>query len=150
MLSTSFFHVAMVVPSLEDALDHLGASLGLVWAPTVETEVPAGDRLVPLRFAYSAEAPHLEVIEEAPGSVWVRNPYSNLHHIGFWADGLEGERDRLVGAGCPLEVAGFGGEPDRTALYTYHTDPLGLRVELINAALRPVMEEGFASARGRP
>jgi len=139
----------MVVPRLEEALDHLGSTLGLVWTPVVETDAPVGGgRLVPIRFAYSAEPPHLEVIEEAPGSVWVCNPHSNLHHIGFWADGLEGERDRLVASGCPLEIAGIAPEPDRTALYTYHADPLQLRVELVNAALRPLMEEGFAAARG--
>jgi len=148
VLSSSFFHVGMVVPRLEEALDHLGATLGLVWTPVVETDVPVGNSAVPLRFVYSAEPPHLEVIEEAPGSVWVCNPHSNLHHIGFWADGLEGERDRLVASGCPLEIAGIAPEPDRTALYTYHADPLQLRVELVNAALRPLMEEGFAAARG--
>ena len=147
MLSTSFFHVAMVVPRLEEALDHLSATLGLVWTPVIETDVPVGDRLIPLRCVYSGEPPHLEVIEEAPGSVWVCNPYSNLHHVGFWADGLEGERDRLVASGCPVEIAGVGPEPDRTAVYTYHADPLGVRVELINAALRPLMEEAFAAAR---
>jgi hypothetical protein len=152
VLSTSFFHVGIVVPRLEEALDHLGATLGLRWAPTTETDVPVasadGARLVPLRMVYSVEPPYVEVIEEVQGTVWVVNPYSNLHHIGFWADSLEGERDRLVASACPLEISGFAGEPRRTAQYTYHVDPLGVRIELVDAALRPMMEEAFRAMAG--
>jgi len=145
VLSPSHFHVGIVVPDLEPALEHLTSVLGARWAPTTETDVPVAEpdgtrRLVPLRFAYSCDAPYLEVIEEAPGSVWVCNPHSNLHHIGLWADGLEGERSRLVGGDCPVEIAGFVDETSNPAMYTYHADPLGIRIELVDAVLRPMIE----------
>jgi len=37
VLSNSFFHVGIVVPRLEEALEHLSAALGLIWAPINES-----------------------------------------------------------------------------------------------------------------
>ena len=152
MLSQTFFHVGIVVARLEESLEHLAATLGVRFAPTtvVDSPVLAADgtrTAVPLRFAYSLDAPHLEVIEEVPGSVWVCNPHSNLHHIGYWAEDFGGEHRRLVGSHCPVEIAGWAGADPDPALYTYHADPLGIRVELVDAALRPLMEAGWEAAR---
>ncbi len=151
MLDTSFFHVGIVVPRLEEALDRLGTTLGLRWGGVTETELglqaPDGARTtVPLRMVYSVAPPYVEVIEEVVGSPWECNPYSNLHHIGFWADGLAASHDHLLGSGCPLEVAGYAGDVV-PAVYAYHRDPLGVRVELVDAAVRPLMEAALASGR---
>ena len=153
MLTESFFHVGVIVPRLEAGLDHLSNILGLSWMPVTETQVPVTDwdtgvdHHVALRFAYSVEDPHLEVIEEVPGSVWVCNPGSNLHHIGFWSDDLPTESSRLHASTCPIEIAGYASSSERPALYTYHADSLGIRVELIDSGLRAIMEAGFAEAR---
>jgi hypothetical protein len=163
VLSSSFFHVGIVVPRLEAALEHLTTTLGVSWMPIIETEVPVSigdtgvDGHVSLRFAYSVEDPHFEVIEEAPGSVWVCNSGSpgvfttgsNLHHIGFWADDLPTDSRRLQASMCPVEIAGFTDSSARPALYTYHADLLGVRIELVDGALRAGMEAGFAEARAR-
>jgi len=155
VLSSSLFHVGVIVPRLESGLEHFSSVLGLSWMPIIETEVPVSggdggpDRVVALRFAYSVEDPHLEVIEEAPGSVWVCNAGSNLHHIGFWAENLPAESRRLEASRCPVEIAGFTDSAERPALYTYHADPLGVRIELVDAGLRAGMEAGFAEARSR-
>ena len=94
MLDKSFYHVGIVVPRLEEALDHLAATLGVRFGAVTEVdfavEDPAGrTTTVPLRMVYSAEPPFIEVIEEVAGTPWVCNPHSNLHHIGFWAEGLQ-------------------------------------------------------------
>jgi len=150
VLSASYFHVGVVVPALEDALDRLSSVIGARWGPVTESDLVAQDArgrraTVPLRLVYSTTAPYLELIEEAPGTVWVCNPYSNLHHIGFWADGLPAAHDHLVASACPLELAGVGGaEADAAAavpaMFTFHRDPLGVRFELLDAAVRPMME----------
>ncbi|HVM67574.1 MAG TPA: VOC family protein [Acidimicrobiales bacterium] len=151
MLDKSFFHVGIVVPRLEEALDHLGATLGLRWGAVTETELPFegadGTRAaVPLRMVYSVEAPYVEVIEEVRGSPWECNPCSNLHHIGFWADGLAACHDHLLGSACPLEAAGYAGDVV-PAMFAYHRDPLGVRVELVDAAARPSIEAALAGGR---
>jgi catechol 2,3-dioxygenase-like lactoylglutathione lyase family enzyme len=144
MLDKSFFHVGIVVPRLEEALEHLTKALGVRWCAVTEVEMAVEDgagrpATVPLRMVYSAEPPYVEVIQEVAGTPWVCNPHSNLHHIGFWAEGLQATHDHLVASACPLEVAGAG-DGRGPQSFTYHRDPLGVRVELVDAAMRPVIE----------
>ena len=46
------------------------------------------DEVISLKLCYSTKAPHLELVEERPGTPWTCNEYSNLHHIGFFSDSL--------------------------------------------------------------
>ena len=129
MARSELYHVGIVVPDLESARDHFGLLLGLVWGPIVEGPVElrdadGNDIVVPNRICYSVEAPHIELIEETPGTVWVCNEYSNLHHIGFWSDNLVGDSVDLA----PVN-------------FTYHRDPLGVRIEHVDVNIRSVMEQ---------
>ncbi len=102
-LEATHYHVGIVVEDLESAAAQLTDLLGVTWGSISEVgqmtvRRPDGnDHVVPLRCVYSTEAPRLELIEEVPGSIWVRNEHSNLHHLGVWAEGLAGESDRLAG-----------------------------------------------------
>jgi hypothetical protein len=147
---TDMYHVGIVVPRLEDGLAHFADLFGVRWAPVMEapTSVRMADgsvATVDLRLVYSIDAPHLELIEEVPGSVWVLNPHSNIHHIGFWSGDLGGDWARLHGGGCPLEVMGDSGGSE-PLLWAYHNDPLGVRIELVDDALRAVMQAGWDDA----
>jgi hypothetical protein len=93
---TDMYHVGIVVPSLEDGQAHFADLFGVRWAPVIEapTAMRTSDGTVAtvnLRLVYSVDAPHLELIEAVPGSIWVLNPHSNIHHIGFWSDDLGGD-----------------------------------------------------------
>jgi hypothetical protein len=149
VLDKSFFHVGIVVPQLEEALGHLTNALGVRWCAVTEVDFavvgPDGQTTtVPLRMVYSAEPPYVEVIQEVAGTPWVCNPHSNLHHIGFWADGLQASHDHLVASACPLELAGAG-EGRGPQGFTYHRDAFGVRVELVDAAMRPMIEASIAA-----
>lgn len=138
------FHVGIVVPDLEAAQTRLTELLGAEWGPIVETEIHVRDgdgdeRRVPNRMCYSTAPPHLELIQEVPGTPWVCNEHSNLHHIGFFAGTLADESGRLQSAACPLELTdGEGDGPP--SMWAYHRDPLGVRVELVSHDLRAMME----------
>jgi hypothetical protein len=147
-LEDTHYHVGIVVDDLESAAAQLSDLLGVEWGSISEVgqmtvRGPDGhDRLVPLRCVYSTQSPRLELIEEVPGSIWVRNEHSNLHHIGLWADGLVAESDRLTAMQCPLQLAGVvGGEAPK--MWAYHGGELGVRIELVDAALRPTMEQSL-------
>jgi hypothetical protein len=149
---TDMYHVGIVVPDLEDGQAHFADLFGVRWGPIIEspTAIRTGDgdvSTVALRLVYSVDSPHLELIQAVPGSIWVLNEYSNLHHIGFWSDDLSGDRSRLHGSGCPLEVMGDGGSSDPLT-WTYHRDRLGVRVELVDVAIRPLMQAGWEGAAG--
>ena len=113
------YHVGIVVPDLAAAQAQLRRQLGVTWGPVLHLDAtesataPGRTSSCPPRFCYSVEAPHLELIEEVPGSVWVCNEHSNLHHIGFWSDDLPAEQrppGRASGARCS-SAAGPGTTP---------------------------------------
>ena len=85
----------------------------------------------------------LELIEELPGSVWVCNEHSNLHHIGFWSDDLTGDSAGLTRAGCPLQVCGRAGDLAPVS-FAYHRDDLGVRIEVVDTGMRDAMSFLFS------
>lgn len=145
MKPIDLYHLGVVVAQLEKGMDHFTELLGLRWTPISEVETtvhrPTGEiEVVDLRLTISADAPHIELIEAVPGSVWELNPYSNIHHIGFWSPDVPGDSQRLHGGGCPLEVMGYGGDRPRWA---YHRDDWGVRTEVLDVGVRPAMQASW-------
>ncbi|MGZ4707964.1 MAG: VOC family protein [Acidimicrobiales bacterium] len=141
---TSHYHVGIVVPDVAAAQAELSEQLGLTWGPVMHLDstdlrdVDGQDLALPTTICFSLEAPHLELIEEVPGSVWVCNPHSNLHHIGFWSDDLPGDSAHLAGSGCPLQLCGRDATT-APSQFAYHAGGLGVRVEVVDAGLREAM-----------
>jgi hypothetical protein len=138
------YHVGIVVPDVEAAQTALTGQLGVTWGPVlhldaVEYRDGAGEDVVlPTTMCYSVNGPHLELILEVPGSVWVRNEHSNLHHIGFWSDDLIADGSDLSRAGCPLQLCGRS-DDDAPVSFSYHRNDLGVRIELVDATLQETM-----------
>ncbi len=138
------YHVGIVVPDLGAARAQFSEQLGVSWGPVldlprVEYRDSSGrDLVLPTTFCYSVEEPHLELIEEVPGSVWSCNEHSNLHHIGFWSDDLPAESSRLDAIGCPLQLCGRAGE-DAPVSFAYHRNDFGVRIEVVATAMREAM-----------
>jgi len=139
-----YYHVGIVVRDLVGAQAELTRQLGTTWGPVLRldaTEVRDGtgrDLALPTAFCYSVEAPHLELIEEVPGTVWSCNEHSNLHHVGFWSDDLPGASAALTESGCPLQLCGRTGEVTPSS-WAYHGTGLGVRIEIVDAGLRDAM-----------
>jgi catechol 2,3-dioxygenase-like lactoylglutathione lyase family enzyme len=138
------YHVGIVVPDVPTARAQFAELLGITWGPTLHLEATeyrdatGADVVAPTTFCYSIEEPRIELLEEVPGSVWVRNEHSNLHHIGFWSDDLPAESARLTGGGCPLQFCGRAGA-DAPVSFAYHRNELGVRIEIVDAAMRDAM-----------
>lgn len=152
--SRAHFHVGIVVEDLEVASRRLTELLGIEWGPivrwpAVDVRDDAGnDIAVPSNIRYSAGHPSIELIEEVPGTVWVRNPHSNLHHIGFWTPTFDADSAALIGGGCPLQLAGRSGEV-APAQWVYHgIEDLGIRVELLDDGLADLMAGLFEPTDG--
>src|SRR4051794_33512882 len=133
-MSMEFSHVGIVVSDLEEAQGQLTRLLGVQWHPIRENDVPIRDhegreQMVRFRVSFSTEAPHFELIEETPGTVWVCNEHSNIHHVAYSATALADESHRLATARCPLEVTRVGEQVPDT--FAYHRDALGVRVEVM-------------------
>jgi hypothetical protein len=154
MNRSELFHVGIVVPDLDAARARLAELFGLEWGPVAENEIEirdadGNDLVVPNRICYSTAPPYLELIQEVPGTPWVCNEHSNLHHIGFFTDELVADSGGLSAAQCPLEMMdGHGVAPP--VMWAYHRDPLGVRVELVNAGMREMMEQHLFRSPNAP
>ncbi len=139
------YHVGIVVDDLPVARAHLTGLLGVTWGPVMHLDATdyrngsGADLVLPTTICYSVGDPCLELIEEVPGTVWTRNEHSNLHHIGFWSDDLAGDSIDLGTGGCPLQLCGRAGD-EAPVSFAYHRDEvLGVRLELVDAAMRDAM-----------
>jgi len=139
------YHVGIVVADITTARARLGQLLGVRWGPVMHLdEVSYRDRagtdlVLPTTMCYSTGDPCLELIQEVPDTVWVRNEHSNLHHIGFWTEQLLGDDSALAEAGCPLQLCGRDGEAAPVSFAYHREDSLGVRVELVDASMREAM-----------
>jgi glyoxalase/bleomycin resistance protein/dioxygenase superfamily protein len=139
-----YYHVGIVVPDIAAAKAELSGQLGVRWGPILHLDSAdyrdgtGADIVLPTTMCYSVDAPHLELMQEVPGSVWACNEFSNLHHIGFWSDDLGGDGAELAGSGCPMQMCGRAGA-DAPVSFAYHRSDLGVRIEIVDRAMRDVM-----------
>lgn len=131
---TDLHHVGIVVPDIEAAAADARRRYGLdvrVFEPGPYPCRIGGRDVAPVtRIALSVEGPpHLELLAEVPGSdIWKAVP--GLHHIGFVVDDLARAAEAMATSGAPVVMGGI-----REGVYpagaTYHRDPLGHIVELL-------------------
>ncbi|WP_099025149.1 VOC family protein [Mycolicibacterium palauense] len=129
------YHAGIVVADLDTAIERLTAVGGYRWTTPMAYTVPvvtaAGPMDMPFRLVYSLDAPHLEVVQEVPGTVWTSAPGNAVHHLGFWADDVEATGERLERAGYSLEVRAGGATPT----FAYYRDLLGVRIEIVERSM---------------
>jgi Glyoxalase/Bleomycin resistance protein/Dioxygenase superfamily len=142
------FHVGIVVDDFDAALAELTALFGYRWCPPLALETPVvlpdGEIMLDLQFAYTATEPRVEVIRSTPGTLWMPAQDSGLHHVGYWSDDLAADSALLDTRGYAEEARGV--DPSGSAMWAYHRSPAGPRIELVSRAIRPGLEQYWASA----
>ncbi len=144
------FHIGMLVPDVDAAMDEIGGSLGLTWARVQHTAqrsvwTPAGGLAhVALTFVYSCEGPqHIELLHGSPGSVWDPATHRGAHHVGVWSDDIPADVALFESAGWHVAAAALGPE-DGYGGFAYVAPPSGLIVELVASAAKPRFATWFA------
>lgn len=132
------YHVGMVVDDIDSAAARFTTAAGYRWTQPIEFTVSVatadGDIAVPFRFVYSIQAPHLELIQEVPGTIWTASAGSIAHHLGYWVDDIAAAAAQLERAGYRLEARPSG---DTLSTFAYYLDPSGTRIELVDRAVFP-------------
>ena len=137
--AADLYHTGIVVPDLEASMARLGAVAGYRWTAVQSADLTIrfadSERVVPLRYAYSLDAPHLELVQEIPGTPWT----AAAHHLGYFCDDVPATSKLLEDLGFAAESrAVVDGTP---ALFAYHLDPSGVRIEIVDRALIPDFAE---------
>jgi hypothetical protein len=134
--AADLYHVDLVVPDIDATARRFTSIAGYRWTKPIESTLavitPTGEHEVPLRFVYSVQAPHLELIQEVTGTIWTAQPGTATHHLGFWVDDLTGTAENLEKAGYCQEARPSGAT---LSMFAYYIDSAGSRIELVDRAL---------------
>jgi hypothetical protein len=137
------FHVGIVVDDLDAALAGLGDLFGYEWGAMfdgpVPVTLPTGPTEVPFRFVYSRNAPRVEIIQSVAGTLWEPAAGSGIHHLGYWSDDVAADAAELERRGFAAEATGT--RPDGSPSFAFHRSPTGPRIELVDRALQPGLEQ---------
>lgn len=145
----SLFKVGYLVVDLGRAMDDFGRWLGCSWTDIttspLELEAHGKRESVALRYAYSTAGPiHLELIEAQPTGYYATEAGPQLHHVGRWAVDLPAESADLARNGLALEAFGIDAAGEHPALFAFHCGDHGMRIELVDHAMRPGFESWLA------
>jgi catechol 2,3-dioxygenase-like lactoylglutathione lyase family enzyme len=156
-------HIALVVSDLERAMDEYSHGLGVEWAPSFD--MPAdlvsgsdvhegGVSFVGLRAVLPrtrvGPAP-IELIHTEPGSpaslVWgCPDGRDYVHHIAYYVEDVAAESERLRAMGWEREWYVDREGPLRMA---YHRSRHGMRIELVDAAIKSAVSDRRKSVLAR-
>lgn len=142
---TRLFHIGVVVPDLDQAMDELGTAFGYSWSTLRDIDfadlaTPNGQTKANLRVVFARPGPPwIEVIEARDESIWSASKGAALHHLAYWVDDLERESEYLASVGMSFEL-GRKDESGRLAGFAYHLNPQGGRIELVDESGRDGLE----------
>lgn len=128
------FHVGVLVPDIEQAMEEYGSSLGCSWSSImVRTDqriwtAENGQQEVHLKAVYSTRGPqYLELIEGQAGTFWDPASHRGVHHVGAWADVARVTED-LLDRGWTLLASQQSPEVGYGS-FSYVQSPTGLILE---------------------
>jgi len=150
------YHTGIVVPDLDAAMARLTALTGYRWITPLSYTLPfrtaAGSRELTSTIVYSVQGPHLELVQEVPGSPWTAAPGNSVHHLGYFTDDLAETGRMLERNGFSFEMTADVAQPSAEsdlALFAYYVDAFGTRIEIVDRALFPDWP-GFLQSMAAP
>ena len=148
-----YYHTGIVVPDLDAAMARLSALAGYRWINPLTYTLPFrtanGTRELTSTFVYSVQSPHVELLQEIPGTPWTAAPGNSVHHLGYFSDNLAESARALEDNGFSFEMTAAVSGPD-LSLFAYYIDPVGTRIEIVDRALFPDFPAFLRSAAGPP
>ena len=135
-----FYHTGVIVPDLDAAMARLSALAGYRWITPLSYTLPFrtvdGVRELTSTIVYSVQSPHIELVQEVPGTPWTAAAGNSVHHVGYFTDNLVETARALEANGFSFEMTGElpGSE---FGMFAYYVDAFGPRIEIVDRALFP-------------
>jgi catechol 2,3-dioxygenase-like lactoylglutathione lyase family enzyme len=134
------YHTGIVVPDLDAAIARFSTLGGYEWINPLSYTLPfrtaTESRELTSTIVYSVQAPHIELVQEVPGTPWTAAPGNAVHHLGYFTDDLLGSARLLEDNGFIFEMTADMPESE-LALFAYYVDASGTRIEIVDRALFP-------------
>ena len=138
LAAVDLYHLGLVVPDVGEAAARYSAVAGYQWTRPVEVPLAVttqtGEYEALLKIVFSMQAPHLELIQEVPDTIWTASPNAAIHHLGYWVDDLPGAAGQLEKEGYRQDARPTG---ETLSMFAYYLDPAGVRIELVDRTLFP-------------
>jgi methylmalonyl-CoA/ethylmalonyl-CoA epimerase len=150
---TDLYHVGIAVRDLDDAIARLAGALGIERWATLDTEVPARyrgeDTTLASRVAYGRSGSSYVELVQPTGGRWTAQAYLDEHgegayHLGYWVEDMRGTLERAERAGLGVDLVMTGDTP--VFAYLDSSKTLGVHIELVDASIRPALEQWIANA----
>ena len=144
MTASPYFHIGILVPDLDEAIERFGDVLGVTFADRVYQDSEYFDdggvlKNLRLHLTYSIDGPPYYELLEAQGDegLYSINHGEGLHHVGVWEADCQAKRQEFESKGMNHEATIY--RPDGSIIVTFfEPGPLGgVRVELADLDLRP-------------
>jgi len=139
--AADLYHTGIVVSDLEASMVQMTEVAGYRWTPIQSAQLPVrladGERTILLRYTYSLDAPHIELVQAVPGTPWTAGAGQpgTVHHLGYFCDDLEMTSKRLEESGFVLEACAIvGGTP---SIFAYYRSGSGVRIEIVDRMVIP-------------
>src|SRR5262245_15875372 len=150
MTATNLFHVGILVPDINEAIERFGDVLGLTFKEPAVAHVDRFEQgssveVLDLRISWSIEGPpYLELLESQDNQGLYGRANEGLHHVGLWEPDPDALIRRLEHLRLHKEATQFTPDDHVLATYTAPADLYGTRLEFIEASRRPGMESWLA------
>ncbi len=147
MTASPYFHIGILVPDLDEAIERFGDVLGVTFADRVYQDsqyFDDGDVIKDLRLhlTFSTDGPpYYELLEAQGDGLYSMKHGAGLHHVGVWEADCNAKRQEFEGKGMNHEATIY--RPDGSIIVTFfEPGPLGgVRIELADLDLRPGHED---------
>lgn len=130
-----FYHTGVVVPDLASAAQRLWRVAGYTWTKPMKGPVTirtvAGVQTVEMQFVYSLQAPHVELVEEVPGTPWTAAENNAVHHLGYFTDDFDGTASALQAQGFALEMC-HTADGETPSVFAYFRSADAVRIEIVD------------------
>jgi catechol 2,3-dioxygenase-like lactoylglutathione lyase family enzyme len=152
------YHVGLVVPQLEAAIEQYSKALGVTFRPPVsrtygKVDQHATDGHVyngPFegRFTYSVEGPpHIELMEASGEGIWAATGEQRFHHFGMWSDNPQAQAQKMERIGFRWEAKLYSDDGSIPIVFVRKDD---IRIELLSENRKPNFRAWVEGQRDGP
>ena len=148
------YHVGLAVHDLDDAMKRFGEQFGIDKWAVLESEVPStyrgSETVAGIRGAFARQGGLLiELVQPTTGmftaKTFLEERGEGVYHLGYWVDDMAGAIERADKLGIGVDWI-FPTRGDPFAVYLDATQTLGMHIELVSPAMKPVIDDALNKA----